>query len=89
MNQTAKSGRTHDWGTDIYDSDLRPVGRSSAGFNAATIFVPGANTWHGFDKRPIHGVRRLLEINYVHPSWRDRNQLCFPDRPVDLGEGGC
>ncbi len=74
-----------DWGTDIYDSGLRPIGRSSATFNSATIFVPGPNTWHGFDKRPIRGVRRLLEINYVHPSWRDRNQLAFPDRPVSLG----
>jgi len=73
-----------DWGTDIYDDDLRWVGRSSAEFNSATIFIPGANTWHGFDKRPIRGVRRLLEINYVHPSWRDRNQLCFPGRPIDM-----
>ena len=77
-----------DWGTDIYDSGLRPIGRSSADFNSATIFVPGANTWHGFDKRPIRGVRRLLEINYVHPSWRDRNQLCFPHRPIRPGAVG-
>ena len=46
------------------------------------IFVAGPNTWHGFDKRPIDGVRRLMEINYVAPSWRDRDQLCFPDRPI-------
>lgn len=71
-----------DWGTDIYDAGRRWVGRSSAEFNSATIFVPGANTWHGFDKRPIEGVRRLMEINYVRPSWRDRDQLAFPDRPI-------
>lgn len=71
-----------DWGTDIYDADRRWVGRSSAEFNSATIFVPGPNTWHGFDKRPIEGVRRLMEINYVRPSWRDRDQLAFPDRPI-------
>lgn len=71
-----------DWGTDIYDAERRWVGRSSAEFNSATIFVPGPNTWHGFDKRPIDGVRRLMEINYVRPSWRDRNQLAFPDEPI-------
>ena len=71
-----------DWGTDIYDDQRRRVGRSAATFNSAVIFVAGPNTWHGFDKRPINGVRRLMEINYVHPSWRDRDQLCFPDRPI-------
>jgi hypothetical protein len=71
-----------DWGTDIYDDQRRWVGRSAAAFNSAVIFVAGPNTWHGFDKRPIDGVRRLMEINYVHPSWRDRDQLCFPDRPI-------
>jgi len=69
-------------GTDIYDEQKKWVGRSSAAFNSAVIFVSGPNTWHGFDKRPIRGVRRFIEINYVHPSWRDRNQLCFPTRPI-------
>ncbi len=71
-----------DWGTDIYDDQKRWIGRSAADFNSAVIFVAGPNTWHGFDKRPIEGVRRLMEINYVHPSWRDRDQLSFPDRPI-------
>jgi hypothetical protein len=72
-----------DWGTDIYDAQKRWVGRSSAEFNRAAIFKAGPNTWHGFDKRPIIGVRRLMEINYVS-DWRDREQLAFPDRPVTL-----
>ena len=72
------------WGTDIYGADKKWVGRSSAEFNSAVIFVPGENTWHGFDKRPIIGVRRLMEVNYVRPTWRDREQLCFPDRPITL-----
>ena len=75
-----------DWGTDIYDQNRIWVGRSSAELNSAVIFVPGANTWHGFEPRSINGVRRLLEINYVHPSWRDRDQLSFPERPIDLTE---
>lgn len=74
------------WGTDIYDAGRNWVGRASAEFNSAVIFIPGDNTWHGFDKRPIRGVRRLMEINYVQ-NWRDRNQLAFPDRPVTTAGG--
>lgn len=73
-----------DWGTDIYDADQRWVGRSKGEFNSGVIFVPGPATWHGFDPRPIIGVRRLMEINYVRPNWRDREQLTFPDRPIAL-----
>ncbi len=71
-----------EWGTDIYDSEKRWVGQSSGEFNSGVIFVPGENTWHGFEPRPIIGVRRLMEINYVRPSWRDREQLCCPDQPI-------
>ena len=71
------------WGTDIYDDQQRWVGRSEAIFNSATIFKAGPNTWHGFDKRPINGVRRLMEINYVR-NWRDQEQLAFPDRPITV-----
>lgn len=71
-----------DWGTDIYDAQKRRIGRTLAAFNSAVIFVPGPDTWHGFERRPIVGVRRLMEINYVRPTWRDRDQLAFPDRPI-------
>ncbi len=74
-----------EWGTDIYDADKKWWGRSSSAFNSGSIFIPGDNTWHGFEQRKIVGIRRLLEINYVHPSWRDRDQLCFPDQPIRLG----
>lgn len=73
-----------DWGTDIYDANVKWVGRSSGEFNSASIFVAGPATWHGFEKRPIIGVRRLMEINYVRPTWRQRGQLAFPDRPVTV-----
>ena len=73
---------SHYWGTDIYDSEKRWVSRSSGEFNSGTIFVPGENTWHGFEPRKIDGVRRLMEINYVRPNWRRREQLAFPDQPV-------
>jgi len=70
------------WGTDIYDAEKRWVARSPGEFDTGVIFVPGANTWHGFDQRPILGVRRLMEINYVRPDWRDREQLANPDQPI-------
>ena len=73
-----------DWGTDIYDADVKWVGRSDGEFNSGVIFVPGPATWHGFDPRPIIGIRRLMEINYVRHDWRDRNQLAFPDTPIRL-----
>ena len=73
-----------DWGTDIYDEDRKWIGRSDATFNTAVTFIAGPDTWHGFDKRPINGVRRLLEINYVK-NWRDRGQLAFPDLPICVG----
>ena len=72
------------WGTDIYDAERRWVGRSSAEFDSAVIFIPGPASWHGFEPRPIEGVRRLMEINYVRPNWRDRDQLTFPDHPIRL-----
>jgi hypothetical protein len=73
-----------DWGTDIYDHDRKWCGRGTAEFNSAVIFIAGPHTWHGFEPRPIHGVRRLMEINYVRDSWRDREQLAFPDRPITV-----
>jgi hypothetical protein len=33
-------------------------------------------------KRPINGVRRLLEINDVRPIQRDRDQVALPDRAI-------
>jgi hypothetical protein len=74
-----------DWGTDIYDADRRRVDRAQPEFNSGAIFIAGPNTWHGFDQRPIIGVRRLMEINYVRSDWRSRDQLSFPDRPITLG----
>ncbi len=72
------------WGTDIYDPDQKWVARGPADFNRAVIFVRSETTFHGFEKRPIVGVRRLLEVNYVRPEWRDRWQLCLPDTPITL-----
>jgi hypothetical protein len=69
-------------GTDIYDADKKHVGRSPFEQNAAMIFVPADDTYHGFEKRPIPGVRKSLIINYVTDEWRAREQLAFPEAPI-------
>ena len=71
-------------GTDIYWSRERHYGVSPFKRGAAMIFVPGDNTWHGFEKRPIEGVRRSVILNYVTHDWRAREQLSDPEQPVRL-----
>jgi len=71
-----------EWGTDIYATPANPLGPAPGGRNRGLIFVPGQNTWHGFEKRPITGVRRSLIVNYVTPDWRARHELAFPAAPV-------
>lgn len=73
------------WGTDIYDSDLKYVGSAPYAFNRGLIFIPGQDTWHGFRRRPINGVRRSLIVNYVKSSWRARQELAFPNNPIGQG----
>jgi hypothetical protein len=72
-------------GTDIFDRDLRHAGAAPFGENKGLIFIPAGDTWHGFIRRPIRGVRRSLIVNYVVPAWRSRHELAFPDEPVRVG----
>jgi hypothetical protein len=69
-------------GSDIYADPATWVSRAPFGKNKAMLFVPNDHTWHGFERRPIRGVRKSLIINYVTNAWRDREQLAFPDEPV-------
>ena len=71
-----------DWGTDIYSDHDTRAGRAPAGANRGLIFVPSDKTWHGFEKRPMNGVRKSLIINYVGPEWRNRHELCFPEEAI-------
>lgn len=65
-----------DAGTDIYDAiGKEHVGRSAYGRNLGLIFLPGDDTWHAVDKRPIRGVRKSLIVNYVAPEWRAVEEL--------------
>ncbi|MCT8971780.1 2OG-Fe(II) oxygenase [Microbaculum marinisediminis] len=71
-------------GTDIYEDDEAHAhaGTSPAAFNQGFVFVPAKNTWHGFEKRTIPGIRKSIIINYVGPEWRNRQELAFPNDPV-------
>ncbi|MGE3627764.1 MAG: 2OG-Fe(II) oxygenase, partial [Hyphomicrobiales bacterium] len=52
-------------GTDIYDQNKKHAGRSPFEPGGAMIFVPSNITYHGFEARPIKGVRKSVIINYV------------------------
>lgn len=66
-----------DAGTDIYDAspEHKLVGTAPYERNKGLIFIPGTDTWHGFTKRPIRGVRKSIIINYVSPEWRAVEEL--------------
>lgn len=66
-----------EWGTDLMNPQGESVVRSSGRFNTGTLFVPGDDTWHGFVRRPINGVRRGLIVNFVDSSWRATHELAF------------
>jgi hypothetical protein len=70
------------WGTDVYNAELNLVGQSTGAFNHGLIFIPADDTWHGFARRPITGVRRSIIINYVGAEWRARGELADPEHPV-------
>jgi hypothetical protein len=71
-------------GTDIYNMDNSLHKRAPFRRNGALMFVPSAESWHGFAPRPIEGRRKSLILNYVGPGWRARDQLSFPEEPVGL-----
>lgn len=69
-------------GTDYYDTQKQHLGRSPFISNSSFIFIPSDITYHGFEKRPIEGVRKSIIINFVTDDWRAREQLAYPDSPI-------
>lgn len=67
-----------DAGTDIYDAtpEHKTVATAPYECNRGLIFIPAHDTWHGFSKRPIKGLRKSIIINYVASEWRDKWELC-------------
>jgi len=72
-------------GTDLYEKPGAWCERAAFDWNGALLFVPSSDTWHGFEPRPIRGIRRSVIVNYVTDEWRAREQLAFPQSPVNLG----
>lgn len=81
LHYLAEDGQ-EDLGSDIYSAEDRWVKRVPFRRNEALMFVPSDSTWHGFEQRPIAGVRKSLIINYVTEDWHDRWQLSYADQPV-------
>lgn len=79
---TSKDPSHSNLGTDIYDVNKTPVGRSPFESNAALVFIPSDITYHGFESRKINGVRKSVIVNYVTNEWRAREQLPFPNQPI-------
>jgi len=70
------------WGTSVYKDKDTFVRNAPYKSNSATVFVPSPDTWHGFEPRPINGIRKSLIVNYVTDQWRARHELAFPETPV-------
>ena len=64
-------------GTDVLavEEPHALVAVSPFGLNKGTLFIPAGDTWHGFHKRRINGVRKSIIINYVTDDWRARHEL--------------
>jgi hypothetical protein len=74
--------KQEDLGTDIYRAPGDWARRTPFDDNSALIFVPGHDSWHGLERRAIHGVRKSVIMNYVTDDWRAREQLAYPTMPV-------
>lgn len=66
-----------DAGTDMYHMppEFKWAGRAPYGKNKGMIFIPAANTMHGYTPRTINGIRKSLMINYVTQDWRNTHEL--------------
>lgn len=64
-------------GTDVMlgPPDHKVVGTAPYAFNTGMIFIPDRDTWHGFVKRPIRGIRKSIIVNYVTDAWRATDEL--------------
>ncbi len=79
LSRDAEAGT---WGSSIYKDRETFVRNVPFRSNSANVFVPSPHTWHGFEPRPINGIRKSLIVNYVTDKWRARHELAFPETPV-------
>ena len=69
-------------GTDLYDTDHNYVSTQPKTISGGLAFVPDTQTWHGFEKKQIEGIRRSLIVNYVGEGWPQTIDLSFPELMV-------
>ncbi|MBS0185472.1 MAG: 2OG-Fe(II) oxygenase [Proteobacteria bacterium] len=70
------------WGTDIYYDAETHHSTVPYESNTGLSFFPSDKTWHGFEPRPIKGIRKTLIVNYVTQEWRNRHELVHPTEPM-------
>ena len=71
----SKDTGSSQWGTAMYDKDLKFFSRVPYKSNSGFMFVPGDNTWYGFPKQNIKGIIKSLIINYVSSDWKNPHEL--------------
>ena len=69
-------------GTDLYDTDHNYVSTQPKTISGGLAFVPDTQTWHGFEKKQIEGIRRSLIVNYVGEGWPQIIDLSYPELMV-------
>ena len=74
----SRDPQLYDAGTDIFDGDRQLVSTVPYSYNEGLIFIPSNDTWHGFRKRPIRGIRQSLIVNFVTDAWQDTWELVRP-----------
>lgn len=68
-----------DAGTDVYDASPEHKLVASVPYERGRgmIFIPSEKSWHGFSKRPIHGLRQSIIVNYVSADWKNKQELAY------------
>ncbi len=68
-----------DAGTDVYDASPEHKLVASVPYERGRgmIFIPGEKSWHGFSKRPIHGLRQSIIVNYVSADRKNKQELAY------------
>ncbi|MBN9063526.1 MAG: hypothetical protein BGP06_13205 [Rhizobiales bacterium 65-9] len=70
---------------DFEQATARPPHGARFGY----FFTPSDVSWHGFDRRPLNGLRQTIIVNYLGPAasgetYRNVQNLAFPDEPISL-----
>jgi hypothetical protein len=76
-----RDGQEH-LGTDIYEAPDKLAHSCDFSKGAGLIFVPGENTWHGFEPRKINGIRKSIIMRAISSRLKS---LSASSRKVGIG----